>query len=251
MAARLSPWLPVAISTTLSRGRWAKASSAEKIRHAIKIAAFARDLQRRAPWRARPARPGGRRRWRPGDGADARDIGGESRDQRRGPSRFGDDFAQRWRPHRLPRADPLAQDIGRIADEREDAFVADLRQPLFIGRRAKARLGVDFPVAECSTVPSGRPDGERAAFGNRMRHGDEFDRKRPDRRPLPPCGTTLIGTSGAPGSARRLGAQKLGGETRGVKRAAKVRPEIGDGADMILMRMGDDEAEQILLRSFR
>ena len=64
---------------------------------------------------------------------------------------------------------------------------------------------------------------------------------------LPPCGTTLIGTSGAPGSDRRLRAQKLGGETRGVKLAAKLRPDIGDGADMILMRMGDDEPDEILL----
>ena len=42
------------------------------------------------------------------------------------------------------------------------------------------------------------------------------------------------------------GPQQAGGKARRIDRAAETRPQRRDGADMVLMRMGDDEAEQIL-----
>ena len=43
----------------------------------------------------------------------------------------------------------------------------------------------------------------------------------------------------------QLAPQHRGGEGRGVDGAAQPRPEIGHGADMILMGMGQHEAEEI------
>ncbi len=43
-----------------------------------------------------------------------------------------------------------------------------------------------------------------------------------------------------------LGFEQPGRESRREDAASQLRPKIGHGADMVLVRMGDDEAEQIL-----
>ena len=47
-----------------------------------------------------------------------------------------------------------------------------------------------------------------------------------------------------PGVAQ-LALQHRGGERRGIDRRAQARPQVGDGAEMVLVRMGDDDAGEI------
>ena len=65
---------------------------------------------------------------------------------------------------------------------------------------------------------------------------------------LSPGSTTFNGILGAPGSPSRRASAKSGREARHIDGRAQVRPKLGKGADVILMRMGDDDPDQILLR---
>ena len=49
---------------------------------------------------------------------------------------------------------------------------------------------------------------------------------------------------------RQLAAQHGGGERRRIDRAFQPLPQMGDGADMVLVGVGEDEAEQVLLLAF-
>ena len=78
-----------------------------------------------------------------------------------------------------------------------------------------------------------------------MRDGDELDVERADVDPA-----VLRDDSDRDfRSARLAQTSRLGearGETRHVDGHAEPRPEFGQGADMILVRMGDDEADEVL-----
>ena len=60
----------------------------------------------------------------------------------------------------------------------------------------------------------------------------------------PPGGTTWIFTWLQQLRLGQLAAQHRGGERRDVDRAAQQRPQMGDRADMVLMRVGDHQAHQ-------
>ena len=95
-----------------------------KGRHAVEIAAFARDrddpLHRAADHHDLPAVGEARL----GRGAQTRDIGGEGRDDD-AAVRLADQFGEVRRDVGLRRALALAQHVGRIADQREHALVAE------------------------------------------------------------------------------------------------------------------------------
>ena len=45
----------------------------------------------------------------------------------------------------------------------------------------------------------------------------------------------------------QLALQHRGGERRGIDRRLEPRPQVGDGAEMVLVGVGDDDAGEILL----
>ena len=59
-----------------------------------------------------------------------------------------------------------------------------------------------------------------------------------------PALTTVTGTGAAAGLAGDLGGEQVGGEGGGVDRHLEPRPQIDQRAEMILMGMGDDDAER-------
>ena len=75
-----------------------------------------------------------------------------------------------------------------------------------------------------------------------MRDGDEFDVERADVEPHA-RGDDVDGDlrRAGFGEAARFGEAR--GEARRVDLNAEARPEIGERADMVLVRMGDDEAD--------
>src|SRR5271165_368153 len=219
---------------------------AEELRHAIEHAAFACDRDdplHRAPQNADlPARSESRL----GCSAQPRDIGGESGDDH--PAlRPADEVFQHGGDVALGRAFALAQDVGRVADEGEDALVAERPEARFVRRDADDRGRVDLPVAGMDGEARRRANRECRALRDRMSDGDEFDVERPDRHALagPHDLDRNFGCAGLPEAAR---LRESGSEGRSIDLHAEARPQIGERADMVFVRMGDDDAGEVLSR---
>ncbi len=60
-----------------------------------------------------------------------------------------------------------------------------------------------------------------------------------------PRSTTVIGNLRAPGSWKRRISRRLAGELRRVDRRLQPRPQVHQRADVVLVGMGDDDAEQV------
>ncbi len=73
------------------------------------------------------------------------------------------------------------QGIGRVADDRQHALVADRTQPVFVGRFADQRLGIELPVAGMQHRADGGADHHRVRLGDRMGQRDQFEVERADR----------------------------------------------------------------------
>ena len=69
-------------------------------------------------------------------------------------------------------------------DQREHAFIADFTQPLFVRRPADDGRRVYLPVARVQHDAGFGADGERDAFGNRMRDANGFDVEGPEQQLL-------------------------------------------------------------------
>ena len=63
-----------------------------------------------------------------------------------------------------------------------------------------------------------------------------------------PCATIFNGIFGAPGSPSSASLGEPGGEARHIDRRAELRPKLGERADVVFVRVSDDDSNQILLR---
>ena len=77
-----------------------------------------------------------------------------------------------------------------------------------------------------------------------MRHGDEFDLERPERE-TPAERHDIDGDDGSARLALALGLQQRRGERRRVDRQLEPRPQVEHRAEMILVRVGEHDAENI------
>ena len=137
------------------------------------------------------------------------------------------------------------EDVGAVSDQRQDAAVADGGQLRGRSRRAHLRRIIQLPVAGVEDAAIGRIDDERVAFGDgvgkrdigeteraqleRAAHGDDLELHLV----LQPFFLQLL-------------RNQAGGERGGIERHLQFSGEIGDGADMIFMAVGEHDAEQIL-----
>ena len=137
------------------------------------------------------------------------------------------------------------QSVGGIADRCQDAFVAKFLQGVAVGGLADQGVGIEFPIAGMHHHTQRRADRQHIGLGDRMSDGDEFDVE----------GTELQFTMQrnrvdphAFLQARlfQLACDQPRGERRRINRAAQGRPQVMNGADVIFMRVGGDDAEHIL-----
>ena len=249
-ARQRRPWLALAAGAQVEHlvGRQGRGVAvAEKGDVLVEVAGGARrvgDAPQRAPDEGELAavRLGDR-----SDGLDARDVRGEAGD---GDVAFvaADDLHEA-RAHVGFRARfALAEDVGRIAHHGEHARVAPAAQRRLVGGAADQRLGVDLPVAGVQHRPRGRADGERVGLGDRVRERDQLDLEGPE---LDPPAQRHLGDFEVierPAGAvhLQLAAQHCGGERRSVDRAAQLRPQVGDGAQVILVRVGEHQADEVV-----
>ena len=158
--------------------------------------------------------------------------------------RVGNEFAQRLGDVRFRGGSAFPHRVRRIADHREHAFVAERLEPCGIVRTANNGRRIEFPVAGMEDGARRRSDREAIRFGDRMRNADEFD----------------FEGAGIEAAAERhfldrqreraaifadLRLQHSRREGRREDRAFERRPEIDDGADVVLVRVGQDEADEV------
>ena len=137
------------------------------------------------------------------------------------------------------------QRVCRVADDREHALVADLAQSVLIGRRADQRLGIELPIAGVQHRAGRGADHDGVRLGDRMRQRDQLEIERSD---LKAAGHRHGRNTHLAGEAAldELCPQHGGGEGGCPDRALQLRPQIRDRADMVLMRVRRDDAEQLV-----
>ena len=135
--------------------------------------------------------------------------------------------------------------VGGIADQRMDALVADRAQRLLAGRFADDRIVVQLPVAGVEDAAVRRIDQQRIALGDRMRERDVADLEgiEIDRALL--LDLDQLDVLRQPGFLQ-LAANQFGGERRGVERHVEGIGEVRDRADVVLVRVRDDDADEVV-----
>ncbi len=139
----------------------------------------------------------------------------------------------------------LAQRVGGIADQRKNAGIAERPETRLVGHRADLGRRVELPVAGVNDGAERRGDGQRHRLGDRMADRDRLDPERPDLERL----AGLVDGHRDLWRIRlalALGFEQAGGEGRHPDRRLEARPQLVQRAVMVLMRVGDDDAAQIL-----
>src|SRR5215211_1934405 len=141
-------------------------------------------------------------------------------------------------------ATSFADGVGGIADQGKNALVAERPQPSFVSRRADDRRRVDLPVTGMQDGAERRADDQGIGFRNRMGDRHVFELESTDRE-APAERDDLDRDLRSAGLALALGLKQCRRERRGVDRNLQLRPQVQEGADMILMGMGEDDAGKV------
>ena len=229
-------------------GKMAVEIGAAEILHAVEIAGLARDLHHALHGAADHHDLAARGLGRIGDRAQPRDVGrkGGHGDPALGAlHQFGDGLCDLG----LGRRAPFPHRVGGIADQRQHAGIAELAQAPLVGRLADDRRRIDLPVAGMQHGACGSVDRQRMGFRNRMRDRNELDVERPEI-------DAAAGGHHRDRNFRRValggafGREQSGAELGRVDRAFQPRPEVDDGAEMVLMGVGQHQADQVLALFF-
>ena len=92
----------------------------------------------------------------------------------------------------------------------------------------------------------GRVDQQRIALCNRVRQRQVADAERPDLHVVVAFAHDVQGHLVLQACFLQLAADQFGGEGRGVQRHTEVGREVRHRADMIFVRVGQHDAEQVL-----
>ncbi len=241
-AARGSPWLPGADQHDAVARNVAGLVLGQKTRQIGEIAVLARRLfdppQRAPDQRHLPLVRGGGQ----GHRFEPRHVRGKAGDRNAGVI-AADQIGQRSAQLRLGPRCPGAQRVCRVADQSEDALVAELAQPCLVRGRTDQRVRIELPVAGVQHRADRRPHGDSVRFGDRMGQSDQLKIERADReaaRQRDHVDPDLVGQS----VLGQLCAQQRGGERGRPNRAAQLAPQIGNGPDVILVRVRRHNPEQ-------
>ena len=242
-AARGSPWLPGADQHDLVARDVARLVLGQKLRHVGEIAVLARRLvhaPQRAPdqrhvavvgaarhARSSTAAPHSRRSRRPRPARHSGRSGRSGIAAARLRSRNGRRFSALVESQTIARmpSSPISRSRSSSVGSPISGSGSSFQSPVCNTVPAEVRITTAFGSGiEWVSVISSRSNGPIVKAA-RHRHGVDRD----------PVGELRLD---------QLGAQQRGGERRRPDRALQLRPEIGDGADMVLVRVRRDDAEQ-------
>ena len=135
----------------------------------------------------------------------------------------------------------LAQRVGGIADHGRHALRAQLPEAGLVDRRADQRRGVDLPVAGMEGDAVARADGDGIGLRDRVRHGDELEIEGAHVEAAVE-GHLLDGQLHLAAELRELGLEHRRRERGCIDRHPEPRPQLDDGADVVLVRVGQHQA---------
>jgi len=175
---------------------------------------------------------------------DAVDVRGEGRDDD-APGRAVESRAERLAHVRLRSRVAGPVHVGGIGAEHEHALVTQLGESPIVRRLAVQRARVELEVAGVHDGADGRADRQADAVRDRVRHADGLDAER--------AGLDAVARANHP-EVRRLGepvlAQSLRDERqrqgRAVHRHRRLAEQIGQGADVVLVAVGQDDGAEPL-----
>ena len=133
------------------------------------------------------------------------------------------------------------QRIGAVADEHAHAFLAQPRELGLVGWIAKAGRVVELPVAGMEHIASRSAQEDHVAFRDRVRNRHQVHVERPD---IEAGALRHLddGHFGCIGMLLKLALEQVRREFGRIDRRAQARPHLGHRADVILMRVGDEDA---------
>ena len=211
-------------------------------RHVLQIADLARGLDHAAH---RAADRAGLAAERAGDldrGIQAGDVGGEGGQHHPG-GLLADQPHQAVAHLGLGAGGAGRQDIGRIRDHGQHALPAERLELVDRAVGADQRRRIELPVAGVQDVAERRADGERVRFGDRMGDLDQAAVEAADHEAL--ARRHDVDRHALEVVLLELAPQHRGRERGAEDRAAQAVPEIGDRPEVVLVRMGQDQAVQI------
>ena len=135
------------------------------------------------------------------------------------------------------------QRVRGIADHREDALVAEPLQRRLVGGLADQRIGIELPIPGMQHRAGRRAHDDRVRLGDRMGEGNQLEVERADLKPPRHRHDIDLDPAREAGLAE-LCPQHRGGERGRPNRAAQLVPQIGDGADVVFVRMRCDDPQQ-------
>ena len=241
IAARGSPWLPVhssSVSLAVEVAELVLVEIAEALRQVAGLHRHLDDAMQGAAGDDQLAAGGVRGI---GHGADAGDVGGERR-HRDAPLGALDDLGDRGGDVDLGRRAAVAEGIGRIADERVDALARRCAASrASSGGSPTSGAASSFQSPVWKTRPSGVSISSADGSGIECASVDQLDVERPD---LEAALHRHLGDRQLQRAAElgELGLQHAGGERRRVDRRLQPRPQVDDGADVVLVRVRQHDA---------
>ena len=154
-----------------------------------------------------------------------------------------DQFRERSADFRLTPRMAFNQSIGGIANHGEHAFFAKPGEGAFIRGRADQRFWVKLPIARVQHKAIRGTQHQRLGFRDGMRHGDETAIKGAKLH-APARGQFQQAHFMDHAGFTKLAAQHGKHKGSAIDGAAQLPPQMHHRADMVFMRMGDDEAKQ-------
>ena len=161
------------------------------------------------------------------------------------PVGLGEDAVERLADLALGAGAALALDVGRVGEQGEHALLAELRQLVDVGHAAVDRRVVELVVAGVHDAALGRLDDDRQGVGHAVAHGAEAhgERREVEHRVLGHLvqldhleQTVLV--------ELRLGEGQR--EAAAVDRHVDVAQDVGEGAEVVLVAVGDEEGEHVV-----
>ena len=146
---------------------------------------------------------------------------------------------------RLGPAVPIDHGVRAVAHHGQHALLAECGKGRLVGRRPNHRVRVKLPVARVQDGAELGADHQRLRFRQGVRDGQELQVERADLElaaGLHDVNPDLVDQPGFP----QLALEDGGGERRRIDRAAHLPPQVGDCADVVLVRMGDDQGQQVV-----
>src|SRR5260370_12037287 len=153
----------------------------------------------------------------------------------------GQDELYQYRLERTRRAGPAgALDVGRVREQKFDALGAETCEALCIEHDAVDRGRIDLEIATVNNHARRRANRQRERVGRRMGYANRLDLKRPQTENHPRRDLSQIG-------ARKLVFDQVAARERerylaAVHGGRKAFQQVRQRADMVLVRMGEDDA---------